>query len=155
MTTTAQVFVRKTSTATNVKAFAATECMEIVHSLRLELGRDFSVSLSPQDFLLRDMGLAPAERVKDNFYKHIVVVGASNMRQTVPTLRVNPNYHGPLKLLNCHGVDGKSWFKKQGPLLALGSDDKVAFTVLPLFFCVYYESYPPSPSSGKKCRNHP
>ena len=66
-----------------------------------------------------------------------------------------PNYHGPLKLLNCHGVDGKSWFKKQGPLLALGSDDKVAFTVLPLFFCVYYESYPPSPSSGKKCRNHP
>ena len=59
-----------------------------------------------------------------------------------------PNYHGPLKLFNCHGVDGKSWFKKQGPLLALGSDDKVAFTVLPLFFCVYYESYPPSPSSG-------
>ena len=29
--------------------------------------------------------------------------------------------------------------------MALGSDDKVAFTVLPLFFCVYYESYPPLP----------
>ena len=68
---------------------------------------------------------------------------------------INPNYHGPLKLLNCHGVDGKSWFKKQGPLLALGSDDKVAFTVLPLFFCAYYKSYSPSASSGKKCRNHP
>ena len=26
----------------------------------------------------------------------------------------NPNHHGPLKLLNCHGLDGKSWFKKQG-----------------------------------------
>ena len=54
--TTAQVFVCKTSTATTVTAFMATECMEIVHFLRLELGRDFSVSLSPQDILLRNMG---------------------------------------------------------------------------------------------------
>ena len=42
-----------------------------------------------------------------------------------------PNHHGPLKLLNCHGLDGKSWFKKQGPLWALGRDYKVVST----FFC--------------------
>ena len=86
--TTAQHFVHTSSTATTVTAFSATECMDIVHSLRSELGRDFSVALSPQDNLLRAQGQAPADRVKDHFYKHIVVVGASNMRQTAPALRV-------------------------------------------------------------------
>ena len=40
-----------------------------------------------------------------------------------PLLAFNRNYHGPLKAKttysNYHGIDGKSWFKKQGPLWAL------------------------------------
>ena len=62
--------------------------MDLVHSLRTDLGRDFSVSLCPQDDLLRAPGIAPVERVKDDFYKDIVVVGASNLNQTAPSLRV-------------------------------------------------------------------
>ena len=31
----------------------------------------------------------------------------------------NPNLHDPLKLLNHHGIDGKSWFKKKGPFGSL------------------------------------
>ena len=54
--TTAQHFVNRSSTATTVTAFTATECMEIVHSLGSELGRDFSVLLSSQDFLFRAQG---------------------------------------------------------------------------------------------------
>ena len=49
---------------------------------------------------------------------------------------INPKYHGPLKLLNCHGLDGKSWFKKEGPLWALGRDYKVVSTV-PTIFSLY------------------
>ena len=59
----------------------------------------------------------------------------------------NPNHHGPLKLLNCHGLDGKSWFKKQGPLWALGRDYKA-------IFWLYYESCPPPlPVLEKNVRN--
>ena len=58
--------------------------MDLVHSLRTDLGRDFSVSLCPQDDLLRAPGIAPVERVKDDFYKDIVVVGASNLNQPAP-----------------------------------------------------------------------
>ena len=45
----------------------------------------------------------------------------------------NPNLHGPLKLLNHHGIDGKTWFKEQGPLWVHGRDYKVAPTVFPPF----------------------
>ena len=40
-------------------------------------------------------------------------------------IALNPNLHSPLKLLNHHGMDGKTWFKKQGPLWVLGSGYKV------------------------------
>ena len=35
---------------------------------------------------------------------------------------LNPNYHGPLKLLNHHGVESKTWFMKHGPFFARPRD---------------------------------
>ena len=51
----------------------------------------------------------------------------TEMEQMKSTKWLNPNHHGPLKLLNCHGIDGKSWFKKEEPLWALGRDYKVVW----------------------------
>ena len=66
----------------------------------------------------------------------------------------NPNHHGPLKLLNCHGLDGKSWFKKQGPLWALGRDYKVVSTFFPPFSdCTMSHVPPPLPVLEKNAGN--
>ena len=68
----------------------------------------------------------------------------------------NPNYHSHLKLLNYHGVDGKSWFKKQGPLCVNARDYWVAAPFLPRFFqSTLSHVPPPSPSTGKKRQKHP
>ena len=69
----------------------------------------------------------------------------------------NPNLHSPLKLRNYHGLDGKSWFKKQGPLWVIGSDYKVLSIVFPPFSdCTMSNAPPPpaSPSTGKKRGKH-
>ena len=71
------------------------------------------------------------------------------------TCPINPNLHGPLKLLNHHGIDGKTWFKEQGPLWVHGRDYKVAPTVFPPFSDCTISHAPPPPSTGKKCRKHP
>ena len=62
----------------------------------------------------------------------------------------NPNLHGPLKLLNHHGIDGKTWFKEQGPLWVHGRDYKVAPTVFPLFSDCSISHAPPSSQYWKK-----
>ena len=67
---------------------------------------------------------------------------------------LNPNYHGHLKLLNYHGVDGKSWFKKQGPLCVNARDYWVAAPFLPRFFqCTMSHVPPPLPVLEKNARN--
>ena len=71
------------------------------------------------------------------------------------TIIINPNHHSPLKLLNCHGLDGKSWFKKQGPLWALGRDDKVVTTLSLTFSECTMSHVPPSPRTRKKRGKHP
>ena len=54
----------------------------------------------------------------------------SHLEQAGRDVQLNPNYHGPLKLLNGHGLDGKSWFKKQSPFETLGRDSQHFLTVL-------------------------
>ena len=66
----------------------------------------------------------------------------------------NPNHHSPLKLFNCHGLDGISWFKKQGPLWALGRDDKVITTLFPPFSDCTMSHVLPLSQYWKKSRKH-
>ena len=65
------------------------------------------------------------------------------------------NYHGPLKLLNDHGVDGKSWFKEQGPLWVHGRGYRIVYPVLPRFSECTLSHVPLSPSTGKKMQEKP